>query len=191
MVLDTKAILLDEAEALFAARGYDAVAVQEIVAAAGVTKPTLYHHFGSKRGLLDALLHRRFASFQEKLEDAAGYDHDLTQALEAIVDAYTNFAQDCPRFFRLQRSMSIAPPDSEAYQAVAPYLRWQKQTLEQLFIDAVPDHGNLKGHHQLYALTLLGMVLNVIDHSYQEGLPFDDALVRQTVKQFMHGIYAL
>ena len=43
--MDNRARLLDCAQDLFAARGYDAVGVQEIVEAAGVTKPTLYHYF--------------------------------------------------------------------------------------------------------------------------------------------------
>ena len=30
-------------------KGYDAVGVQEIVDTAGITKPTLYYYFGSKR----------------------------------------------------------------------------------------------------------------------------------------------
>jgi len=51
---DTRAELLDRALDLFAAYGYDGVGVQQICNAAGVTKPTLYHHFGSKRGILRA-----------------------------------------------------------------------------------------------------------------------------------------
>jgi TetR/AcrR family transcriptional regulator len=54
--MDNRSALLTHALQLFAARGYDAVGVQEIVEAAGITKPTLYHYFGSKRGLLDTLL---------------------------------------------------------------------------------------------------------------------------------------
>ncbi len=54
--MDNRSTLLKCALDLFAARGYDGVGVQEIVEAAGVTKPTLYHYFGSKQGLLQALL---------------------------------------------------------------------------------------------------------------------------------------
>ena len=48
---------------LFADRGYDATSVREIVEAAGVTKPTLYYHFGSKQGLAEALLTRPMTGF--------------------------------------------------------------------------------------------------------------------------------
>ena len=55
----TASVLIERALELFAARGYDAVGVQEIVEAAGMTKPTLYHWFGSKQGLLRAALASR------------------------------------------------------------------------------------------------------------------------------------
>jgi len=42
--------LLDTALDLFSRRGYEGTGVQQIVTTAGVTKPTLYHYFGSKIG---------------------------------------------------------------------------------------------------------------------------------------------
>jgi AcrR family transcriptional regulator len=47
--------LLKSALRLFSKRGYDAVGVQEIVVSAKVTKPALYHYFGSKRGVIESL----------------------------------------------------------------------------------------------------------------------------------------
>ena len=51
---------------LFSSRGYDAVGVQEIVSTVGITKPTLYHYFGSKEGLLKALLLEGQTYFSDK-----------------------------------------------------------------------------------------------------------------------------
>jgi TetR/AcrR family transcriptional regulator, regulator of cefoperazone and chloramphenicol sensitivity len=45
----------DAATALFAARGFDAVTVREIAAAAGVSAALVIHHFGSKEGLRRAI----------------------------------------------------------------------------------------------------------------------------------------
>ena len=47
--------LLAAAVSLFAAKGYAAASVRDILRAAGVTAPVLYHHFGSKEGLFLAL----------------------------------------------------------------------------------------------------------------------------------------
>ncbi|MBK8085531.1 MAG: TetR/AcrR family transcriptional regulator [Devosia sp.] len=46
---------LDVAQRLFAAAGYDATSVNQIIAAVGVSKGAFYHHFQSKEDLLEAL----------------------------------------------------------------------------------------------------------------------------------------
>ncbi len=53
---DTRSRLLRAAAELFASQGYDAVSVDEIAAAADRSSGALYAHFGSKQGLLRALL---------------------------------------------------------------------------------------------------------------------------------------
>ncbi|WP_327087187.1 TetR/AcrR family transcriptional regulator [Nonomuraea sp. NBC_01738] len=52
----TRRTLLAESRKLFAAHGYGAVRLAEIVRAAGVTKGALYHHFDSKSALFKAVL---------------------------------------------------------------------------------------------------------------------------------------
>ncbi|QFG23050.1 TetR/AcrR family transcriptional regulator [Actinomadura sp. WMMB 499] len=52
----TRRTLLREGRRLFAERGYGAVGLAEIVAAAGVTKGALYHHFDGKGDLFRAVL---------------------------------------------------------------------------------------------------------------------------------------
>lgn len=52
----TRAGLEAAGRRLFAERGYTAVSAEEIVAAAGVTRGALHHHYGDKRGLFVAVL---------------------------------------------------------------------------------------------------------------------------------------
>ena len=54
----TGTALIDAGRKLFAERGFDAVSAEEIVAAAGVTRGALYHHFDGKRGLFAAVFER-------------------------------------------------------------------------------------------------------------------------------------
>ncbi|MET3961189.1 AcrR family transcriptional regulator [Marmoricola sp. OAE513] len=51
----TRAALLVAGRRLFAERGYDDVAAEEIVTAAGVSRGALYHHFDGKAGLFEAV----------------------------------------------------------------------------------------------------------------------------------------
>jgi AcrR family transcriptional regulator len=52
----TRASLLARAREAFAAHGYADAPLDELVRAAGLTKGALYHHFGSKQGLFEAVL---------------------------------------------------------------------------------------------------------------------------------------
>ena len=61
----TRQGILDAARALFAAKGYSGAHLNEIVAAAGTTKPMIYYHFGSKEGLFAAVLEDVYAGMRE------------------------------------------------------------------------------------------------------------------------------
>lgn len=188
---DNRQILLDVALRLFAERGYDAVGVQEIVNAAGVTKPTLYHYFGSKRGLLDALLNTHFTTLRSHIAKAAAYHGDLPLTLTRVAAAYFEFARDHPAFYRLQLALVFAPPESEAHQAVMGFHEAQQTLLEALFTQAAVDHGNMRGRGQRYAITLRGMIdtyIGIALNGYADLA--DEALLHQALHQFMHGIYS-
>jgi AcrR family transcriptional regulator len=65
--------LLDCAQRLFFERGYDNTTVNDIIAAAGLSKGAFYHYFASKEALLEALAERlardSLAELQPLLED--------------------------------------------------------------------------------------------------------------------------
>jgi AcrR family transcriptional regulator len=50
--------ILDVAAALFAEKGYDNASTNDIIEKIGIARGTLYHHFGSKEEILDALVDR-------------------------------------------------------------------------------------------------------------------------------------
>src|SRR5690606_3633399 len=81
---DTRSAVLREAASLFAAHGYDAVSVREIVAAAGVTKPALYYHFGNKEGVARALV-------EEFLGAATAMRHGVFGRAEGVRDLFETY----------------------------------------------------------------------------------------------------
>jgi AcrR family transcriptional regulator len=188
--MENREFLLDCALTLFSARGYDAVGIQEIVDSAGVTKPTLYHYFSHKRGLLDALLSSQFEMLLESVRTTAYYRRDLPNSLEKITRAYFQAAIENPRFFRLQLILQYAPKESEPNQAVSPFRLEQQQILQSLFIQAVQDHGNMRGRHVMYAATFLGMIHTYIGEYLNGVTTLEDPLTYLAVHQFSHGIYS-
>ena len=188
--MDTKNALLDAALARFAAYGYDGSGVQEICDDCGLTKPTLYHHFGSKFGLLEALLAARFQALWPALETAAAYRHDLTLNLEQVLRAYFYFAAAQPVFYRLQLALRHAPVESDAYQAFQPQLKRQEALLTELFEAAAGDHGNMRGRARAFTLSFLGMLNAYISQALDEGQSLDQNTIYQARQQFMYGIFS-
>lgn len=62
--------LLDTAEELFVTVGYDATSIEDIARAAGVTRPIIYEHFGSREGVLLACVERARAQYERVFADA-------------------------------------------------------------------------------------------------------------------------
>jgi len=188
--MENREIIMDCALKLFSARGYDAVGVQEVCEAAGITKPTLYHYFGSKRGLLEQLLSTSFHALQERLREAADYRGDLPLTLQRVAYTYFKFAGERPVFYRLQLGLWFAPIESEGFQVLSNLNRFQYDLIEKIFLDAVPQHGNMRGRHQAYALTFLGMLNTYIGLGLNGLAELDESLARRAVHQFQHGIYS-
>lgn len=188
--MDNRALLMHQALKLFAARGYDATGVQEIVDESGLTKPTLYHYFGSKRGLLEALLAEQFAALAAQLAGAAAYHGDLPLTLRKITAVYFAFAQHNPSFYRLALALWLAPAGSEGFHAVAPHLQQQQDLLEEVFQQAAHNHGNMRGRQRAYAATFYGMINTYISLALNGRTALDEHLSEQAVHQFEHGIYS-
>lgn len=188
--MDNRATLLECALHLFTTQGYNAVGVQEIVETAGVTKPTLYHYFGSKRGLLDTLLQKRMAPLFQKMREVLPYAGDLTLTLEQLTRVVFQFALSDPEVCRLLLSLSFAPPDSIPGQAARPSWAKLHGLLEEVFLQAASDHGNMAGRHKAYAATFLGMLNTYVSFAYTGDTDLNDELVNKAVHQFQHGIYS-
>ena len=194
IAVDTPNLILSHALELFSARGYDAVGVQEIVLAVGVTKPTLYHHFGNKEGVLEALVTRDSRPLLTKLAAATQYQRryqgNLTPDLLKVVEVYLNFATTQTSFYRLLSACSLAPRESHSYRAAQPVERAQHQLVATLFERAAQDHGNMQGRAHRYAYSFIGLINTYLRLILFGEVMLSDTLKHDIVKQFSHGIYS-
>jgi AcrR family transcriptional regulator len=85
---DGRQAVLRAAAAAVAENGVDGVTTREVCARAGVTAPTIYHHFGSREGLLEQLLqdaHDRYLAGKDDItvtsdpaaDTRSGWDHHI------------------------------------------------------------------------------------------------------------------
>ncbi|MCL2489699.1 MAG: TetR/AcrR family transcriptional regulator [Propionibacteriaceae bacterium] len=94
--------LIKVARGLFAENGVDATSVEEIAAAAAVSKPIVYEHFGSKDGLYAVIVDRE----AQRLDGAVCAALDTPNAryretLERGILALLDYIDDCPEGFRI------------------------------------------------------------------------------------------
>lgn len=79
----TRAALIAAAQRLFGERGYAAVGTEEIVREAGVTRGALYHHFGGKRDLLEAVYEKTEAELTREIAESAMGGSSPLEAMRA------------------------------------------------------------------------------------------------------------
>lgn len=109
---DPRRAILDAAEALLVEGGPEGFSVRRLVARCGVSAPTIYHHFGDKQGLVDALLEERLAELVRELE-AARRAGDPLGTLRAYLRLFAGFGLRNPSHYRLLalvREPELPPP---------------------------------------------------------------------------------
>ncbi|RDI44858.1 TetR/AcrR family transcriptional regulator [Nocardia mexicana] len=82
MLEETRAKLLASARHYFGEYGYAETSMDDLTAAAGLTRGALYHHFGGKSGLLAAVVADVDAELDEQLNEISARERDAVTALE-------------------------------------------------------------------------------------------------------------
>lgn len=111
---DRRSKLLAAAEQLIAERGFLAVRLEDIGAAAGVSGPAIYRHFPNKEALLVELLvgvsTRLFAGGQAVVADAT----EPAAALAGLIEFHLDFALGEPDLIRIQdRDLANLPAPAQ------------------------------------------------------------------------------
>jgi AcrR family transcriptional regulator len=101
----SRAAILDAAEHLFADQGYEATSLNQVGAAAGVSRGTPGYFFGSKLELYQAVLNRSFAEVREAVREgrarALASNESSETILAGAVSDYFDFLAARPSFVRL------------------------------------------------------------------------------------------
>src|ERR1700742_1613468 len=109
---DRRLQLLAAAERLFAERGFLAVRLEDIGAAAGVSGPAIYRHFPNKESLLVALLVGISTRLLDGARDVRSRDADA--ALNGLIDFLLDFVLSEPDLIRIQdRDLAHLPTAAE------------------------------------------------------------------------------
>ncbi len=146
---DRRQQLLSAAERLFAERGFLAVRLEDIGAAAGVSGPAIYRHFPNKESLLVELLvgiSTRLLDGARKVRDDSS---DAAAALDGLIDFHLDFTLGEPDLIRIQdRDLAHLPEAAEKQvrKAQRQYVEVWVGVLRELDPDLAEADARLSAH---------------------------------------------
>jgi len=157
-----KAKLYSAAAEVFARKGYAAASVREIVEKAGVTKPVLYYHFGSKEGIYKAILESALRDFDERVEAVEMLTGSASLRLRRLCEEVFRIYERHSDVVRLMHAIYYGPPQG------APFFDFDRALFR--FHDMVGKivrqgvrSGEFRGNPEAMTLAVLGACNECID----------------------------
>lgn len=185
---DMRTRVLLAARALFGQEGFAAATVEQIAQEAGVGPATIYRHFGSKEGLVQAFV-QSSAPRRRMRELAAGGSDDPEDDLAALASAGLQFMRDNRDLFQL------AMQDGETARALRGRLQSAEGRGAQIlagYFERQMAAGRLQPCDPFdLALSFLGMLFGhalLGAQFYNRPLGDPDFVARRVARLFLHGI---
>jgi AcrR family transcriptional regulator len=172
---------------LFARRGYDATSIREIVDAAGVAKPTLYYHFGSKEGLAAALLTVPMSTLVSTLRHIVTTVEEPIRCLEQVMEAQYAFCREDPNRARFIFALLFGPHDAEIASELEPYrdnlVSWIESAVRRLAEAGIVPRSRVEA----CASACRGcVIISTLDFLYRDR-SLGGELARQQVDHLLRG----
>jgi AcrR family transcriptional regulator len=104
--------VLEAAERLMAEHGYEAATVAALVDEAGIPPSSIYHYFGSKEGVLLAVMERGAERFFEAIPELDRRVGSQAEHLRALVQLTATTLEEQPDFLRILVVMAAQPIDA-------------------------------------------------------------------------------
>ncbi|GAB2813840.1 TetR/AcrR family transcriptional regulator [Actinocorallia aurea] len=147
--------LIEIGRALFAERGFDGTAVEEIAAKAGVSKPVVYEHFGGKEGLYAVVVDREMTSLLGMVTQGMSDGIHYRGKLEGAALALLEYIEESTDGFRILVRDSHAASGTGTFASLISDIATH---VEYLLADEFEKHGRDGRLAPMYAQMLVGMV---------------------------------
>ncbi len=183
--------VIDVARRLFGERGTTDVSMDEIAAAAGVARSTVYVYFANRDELLRACLKGMHEQLLEDIAETWEQDAEPTHRLERLVQAMLERIDDNPAFFRLALlTQGTVIQGGEAVGTELALIGLNiARLIHDLFIDGV-ERGLFAHLDPDLAVDLIGQqIYGAMSVRAAEPIPRDAATAAAEISQFIrHGL---
>ena len=139
---ETRRAILDATGALLVEDGYEGFSMRRLAARCGYTAPSIYHHFGDKQGLLDAVVEERFQLILERLRRVRRRP-DPADTVRAMMGEFVQFGLENPDHYELldvtRPADALPPPSGERVRELLHDQLVELQATGRLASDSVEE----------------------------------------------------
>lgn len=125
----SRELVLDAAERVMAEHGFEAATVARVVEEAGIPLSSVYHYYGSKDGILLAVMERGAERFFADLPEWDRRTGRPAQHLAEIISATIHTLERHPNFLRLLIVLAAQPPEGKGGEISAVISRIRGRAL--------------------------------------------------------------
>lgn len=168
---DKQKQILKAAMKLFAEHGYDGVSTYALANEAGVSQGLIFRHFGSKNGLLEALM-KWGGSRAKKVFDKIDEEKDPRKRLASIIELPFGLSRDQVKFWRIIFSLSWVT------KRIDPLiLSMLKSSLEKCFTEIGVEDPHLETTY--FNLLFQGLFNQVLLNPDKDFSPVKDMIMKR------------
>jgi AcrR family transcriptional regulator len=176
--------LLDVALEVFAVRGFHPTSMNDLAEAAGVTKPVLYQHFGSKRELYLELLEDVGGRLREAIAKATSEAAGPREQVERGFAAYFRFVAEHQAAFQV-----LFGGGTRRDEEFATHARRVEENIADFIATLIDVEGLDPNARRLLAHGIVGLAEGAGRHWLHEGLQGDpDALAARIAELAWAGL---
>ena len=149
--------LMEVGRKVFAESGYESTAIEEVARRAGVSKPIVYEHFGSKEGLHAAIVERELDTLVERVTRAFAEGPPRARFENAVL-AFLTYVREEPDGFEV---LTRDAPNVHARRGLTRVIGDTAERVGDVFASEFARFGFDPKAAPIYANALVGMVTQV------------------------------
>ena len=130
--LRSRELVLDAAESVMASEGFEAATLGRVVEESGVPLSSVYHYFGSKTGLLLAVMQRGAERYFAEVPDYDRRSRSAVEHLRTVVSTAVEALERRPHFLRLLIVFAVQPPQVGRVEVTEVVRQVRRTALDRL-----------------------------------------------------------
>ena len=178
---ETRRVILDATEELLLEAGHRGLSVRKLVDRCGYSAPTIYHHFGDKDGLIDALLEQRLTLLANDLKRVPLVD-DPVENLRALTRAFAMFGLRNPTHYQLL--MQVREEEAGMIESAEEARLLMQTPAEQIALRNWIELGDLEALRQAIWTMVHGIVSM---HALRPDIEWKPELLDQSIEGIIRG----